>query len=580
MRENNSLPDFNSLKRNLAIDNEGLLKVRIAVLADSSSQLLVKAVKGYGIEVGLNFEVFEAGYDQVDQLISDNSSQLYEFKPDHIVIFNSTEKLLLKFYESDNGVKVNFASHHILWLTDIYNKITRNSSSKIIYLNFPEINDSVFGNYSNKTESSFLFQFRKLNYELMNFSSKRKNLFICDLASIQNQQGRDFIFDPKMYVNAGMVLSIDALPYVAKGITDIMLSLTGRFKKCLVLDLDNVMWGGVIGDDGLENIELGELGIGSAFSEFQLWLKQLKNRGILLAVCSNNEESVAKEPFEKHPDMILHLDDIAVFVANRESKVDNIKYIQSILKVGFDSMVFIDDDPFERKLVRTHIPEIQVPELPGDPARYLEFLRQLNLFEAPSFTQEDSFRTVQYQQNAKRERAQLNYTNQDDFLRSLNMISVIEPLNTFNIPRVAQLSQRSNQFNLRTIRYTEQELEKIAASEDFVTFTFQLEDIFGDHGLVSVVILKKQVRLDLFIDTWLMSCRVLKRGMEKFVLNTIVNYALKNGFNTFTGEYISTSKNLMVKDHYLNHGFTSDNGSWILNMKEYREKVSYIRQKR
>ncbi|MBI2270810.1 MAG: HAD-IIIC family phosphatase [Bacteroidetes bacterium] len=571
--------DFATLKRNLKKDQSNLLKVKVALVGDSSVQLLVQAIKGYGVEAGINFEIFEAGYDQVDQLIFDNSSELYEFNPDHIVIFKASEKLLSKFYKSENNSRVNFASDHISWLTEVCNSISKSLSSEIIYLNFPVPLDMVYGNYSNKMEASFSYQLRKLNFGLMKLSSDVNNLFICDLCAIQDQSGRNFLFDPKMYINAGMVLSIDALPFVAKSITDIVSSLNGRFKKCLVLDLDNVMWGGVIGDDGIENIQIGELGIGKAFTEFQLWVKQLKNRGILLAVCSNNEEAIAKEPFEKHPDMILSLQDIAVFVANRESKVDNIKEIQRTLNIGFDAMVFIDDDPFERNLVRTYIPQIEVPDLPKDPAKYLEFFRPLNLFETCSVTEEDEQRTAQYLQESKRSSIQRKYTNQDDFLAGLDMICTIESFNKFNIPRVAQLSQRSNQFNLRTVRYTEPELHRISDSTDFITLVFTLEDRFGDSGIVSAVILKKQDGKKLFIDTWLMSCRVLKRGMEHFVLNSIVKCALQNGFDMIIGEYIPTPKNKLVKDHYSVLGFKNENACWILNTKEYREKAKYIRQK-
>lgn len=571
--------DFAALKRNIKKDNSALLPVRIALLGDSSTQFLVQAIKGFGVEAGINFEIFEAGYDQLDQLIFNDSSELYEYNPDHIVVFKSSEKLFSQFYKSENSSRVNFASDHISWLTEACNSISKNASSEVIYLNFPMTLDLVYGNYSNKTETSFSYQLRKLNFELMKLSSGVKNLFICDLCAIQDQFGRNFLFDPKMYINADMVLSIDALPFVAKSITDIVSSLNGRFKKCLVLDLDNVMWGGVIGDDGIENIQIGELGIGKAFTEFQLWVKQLKDRGILLAVCSNNEEAIAKEPFEKHPDMILRLDDIAVFVANRESKVDNIKEIQSVLNIGFDTIVFVDDDPFERHLVRTYIPQVQVPDVPEDPAKYLEFFRGLNLFETSAVTKEDVQRTAQYQQELKRSSSQRNYTDQGDFLSGLDMVCTIEPFNKFNIPRVAQLSQRSNQFNLRTIRYTESELQGISDSTDFITLVYSLKDRFGDSGVVSVVILKRQDEKNLFIDTWLMSCRVLKRGMEYFVMNSMVKHALKNGFNAIIGEYIPTPKNNLVKDHYSMLGFKSNNAYWLLNTQGYSEKANYIRQK-
>ncbi|HXD91861.1 MAG TPA: hypothetical protein VNX01_01540, partial [Bacteroidia bacterium] len=283
-----------------------------------------------------------------------------------------------------------------------------------------------------------------------------------------------------------------------------------------------------------------------------------------------------KEPFEKHPDMILSLDDIAIFVANWDNKADNIRYIQSVLNIGFDSMVFLDDNPVERSMVKTHIPEILVPELPEDPALYLEYLLALNLFETASFSEEDGHRTKQYQEEAGRVIAQKSFTNEDDFLAELNMVSEIKHFNKFNTPRVAQLSQRSNQFNLRTIRYSEEDVERLVSSNNHMTLSFTLTDKFGDNGLIAVIILEKQNKT-IFIDTWLMSCRVLKRGMENFTLNTIVKFAKENGFAKITGDYIPSAKNCMVKDHYEKLGFINEDGFWHLDVNGYVNKKCFIK---
>ena len=378
-----------------------------------------------------------------------------------------------------------------------------------------------------------------------------------------------------MYYSADMVLSIDALPVLAKNISDTIASIKGKFKKCLIIDLDNTMWGGIIGDDGIENIQIGDLGIGKAFTELQWWFKQLKQRGIILAICSKNNEHTAKEPFEKHPDMVLKLDDIAVFVANWNNKADNIRYIQSVLNIGFDSLVFLDDNPVERSIVRENLPEVVVPELPEDPAFYLDYLLKLNLFETASYAESDEQRTKQYQEEASRTIAKQNFTNEDDFLKSLEMYSEISNFNKFNTPRVAQLSQRSNQFNLRTIRYTEDIIEKLITSENHICYSFNLVDKFGDNGLICMIILEKQED-SLFIDTWLMSCRVLKRSMESFTLNKIVDEAKKVNVKKIVGEYISTSKNEMVQDHYLSLGFTENNGKWELDVSTYQAKKNFI----
>jgi len=274
--------------------------------------------------------------------------------------------------------------------------------------------------------------------------------------------------------------------------------------------------------------------------------------------------------------MVLRLDDIAVFNANWDNKVDNIRQIQATLNIGFDAMVFLDDNPVERSIVREHLPAVTVPELPEDPAEYLEYLYTLNLFEAVSFSNEDAERTKRYQTEAKRNMEQQSYVNEDAFLASLNMRAVVVPFDPFNTPRVAQLSLRSNQFNLRTTRYTEADIRTIIDSPDSFTFAFTLEDKFGDNGLIGIVILQKETADTLFIDTWLMSCRVLKRGMENFTLNTIAKFAKQNGFKYLRGEYLQTAKNEIVEHHYRDLGFTPSGAFWVLDTHTYEPKNTHI----
>lgn len=571
--------EFNHLKKNLKKDFTNLKKIKISLLSDTASQLLVQAIRGYGYEYSYDLDIFEADFNQIDRQIMDHSSELYEHEADITIIYESSHKLLNKFNKLPAELKKDFAANHIEHLDMLIRTLSSKLKTKIIYLNLAEINDTVYGNYANKLNNSFVFQQRKFNYLLMEKAAETPELFICDLSAIQSLYGKKQLFSPSIYINTEMVLSIDILPKVAHGILSIVAAMNGRMNKCIILDLDNTTWGGIIGDDGIENIQVGTLGIGKAFTELQYWVKSLQQRGIIIAVCSKNTESVAKEPFEKHPDMVLRLDDIAVFIANWENKADNIRQIQSILNIGFDSMVFLDDNPFERNIVRENIPGICVPELPQDPAEYLQYLYSLNLFETISVSNEDAERTKLYQTESKRVIQQQKFTNEDDFLKDLNMLSVVESFNKFNIPRVAQLSQRSNQFNLRTVRYTDADIETLVSSEDFHTFSFTLEDKFGDNGLICVIILKKENNSTLFIDTWFMSCRVLKRGMEQFVLNIIANFAKENGVTILKGEYIPTAKNEMVKDHYKNLGFEESGNYWTLNTTDYINKKCFINKK-
>ncbi len=572
------MKSFRELKK-LAKEEQNVPKMKVALLGDTATQLLVTAIKGEAADRGLSLDIYEGEYNQVERQLMDPTSELYEYDAEITIIFQSTHKL--GEYHSSLSIEKQeqLADDRLSFLLSLCESPSF-ANKKIIYLNYPEIEDTVFGSYANKVVSSFSYQVRKFNYELMNLARQYPNLFVCDIAGLQNLYGRQFMFAPNVYMTTEMVLSINALPYVASRIVDIIAAIKGHFKKCLILDLDNTVWGGVIGDDGLEGIELGHgLGIGKAFTEFQMWVKKLKQRGIIICVASKNNEDTAKEPFGKHPDMVLKLDDIAVFQANWETKVDNIRTIQRILNIGFDSMVFLDDNPFERNMVRENIPGIMVPELPDDPAMYLEFLYSLNLFETASYSNADKDRTKQYQVEAKRVSLSKTFTNEADFLKSLNMISTVSGFTKFNTPRIAQLSQRSNQFNLRTVRYTEKDIESMAKDSDVVDLSFTLEDKFGDNGLIAVVIMKKHDDETLLVDTWFMSCRVLKRGMENFTLNTMVEYAKAMGYKRIIGEYIPTPKNKMVEQHYKNLGFvpmTASSHLYMLELEKYTPRKCYI----
>ena len=574
---------FQELKKITKHMPADLPAIKVALTGDTATQFLATAIRGTGAERGYQIDLFEAEYNQVERQFLDPSSELYQTDADFIVLFQSTHKLGEKHSLLSPSQQESLAEERLAFVASVCENPML-ASKKIICLNYPEIEDTVFGSYATKVTSSFTYQVRKLNMGLMDLSQRYANLFICDIAGLQNKLGRDMMFAPNVYVSTEMVLSIDALPYVASRVMDIICAIKGQFKKCLILDLDNTVWGGVIGDDGLEGIQLGHgLGIGKAFTEFQMWVKKLKQRGVIICVASKNNEDTAKEPFEKHPDMVLKLEDIAVFQANWETKVDNIRTIQRILNIGFDSMVFLDDNPFERNIVRENIPGITVPELPQDPGEYLEYLYSLNLFETASYSQADKDRTKQYQVEAQRVSLQKTFSNEADFLKSLDMTSVVSGFNKFNTPRVAQLSQRSNQFNLRTVRYTEADIEALGQDPDVIDLSFTLEDKFGDNGLIAVIIMKKQDEETLFIDTWFMSCRVLKRGMEDFTLNTMIEAAREKGYKRIVGEYLPTPKNKMVENHYPSLGFQKLEGTptaqYVLDVEQYQPRENYIKTK-
>lgn len=569
--------DFVTLKKNAKKDMSNLKKIKIAIMGNSSTQHLATAIKGYGYLEKFNFEILDADYNQIDAEIMDENSETYNFNPDYILIYMSTEKIYEDFCRIDISSRDMFADNMIEKIKNYWQMINTRTNTNIIQFNFVENDDRIFGNFSNKLPNSFIYQIRKLNYLLMELSTGVKNSFLIDLNNLQSTYGRKELYDDKLYYIAKMPISTNMLPEVAKQVIDVIKALTGKIKKCVILDLDNTLWGGVIGDDGLKSIQIGELGLGHAFSDFQVWLKELKNRGIILAICSKNNEDIAKEPFEKHPEMVLKLDDISMFVANWEDKASNIKHIQETINIGMDSIVFIDDNPFERNLVKSIIPDITVPELPEDPALYLTYLKSLNLFETASYSENDKDRTKQYQAEVGRETLKSGFNDFNDYLKSLEMVATVHEFEEFEIPRISQLTQRSNQFNLRTIRYTESEIEEIANNDNYITLSFSLKDKFGDYGLISLAIMKKNEDKSLFIDSWLMSCRVLKRGMEEFIINSVIDKAREEGFNKVIGEYIKTPKNAMVEHIYSNLGFTDlGNGKFEANTEDFKYNETNI----
>ena len=552
------MSDFRTLQKNSRKECDGA-KVSVCIMGDVATQFLAQAVKGYGYECNLNLNITDIDYNQIDMQTMDSASELYESKSDYVLIYMSAEKLYEKFCHTAISLRDKFAEMQVEYIKEVHNRINSNVNTKILQFNFIEINDGVFGSYGNKVPVSFIYQIKKLNYLLNEYAATAKNVFIIDLSSLAVKYGYDFILNEKYFYSAKMALSIEILPHAAKAVIDVIKAVSGSIKKCVILDLDNTLWGGVIGDDGLGGIQIGELGAGHAFSDFQAYFLELKKRGIVLAVCSKNNEDTAKEPFNSHPEMVLKLSDIAVFVANWEDKASNIKYIKETLNLGYDSFVFIDDNPFERNLVKSVLPDVTVPDMPEDPALYLSYIRSLNLFETASYSSEDISRTEQYQAEIGRKSLEASYSNIDDYLQSLEMQAEAKAFDEFHYSRIAQLTQRSNQFNLRTIRYTEADIEKISKDDNYLTIYFTLKDKFGDHGLISVVIMKKVDNETLFIDTWLMSCRVLKRGMEEFIVNKMIDTAKKNGYKTVQGEYIKTPKNAMVEKIYSKLGF-KDNG--------------------
>ena len=550
----------------------------LSILSDSSTQYLDKFIRAYGFEKQINVKIWNAPIDQIEQQIFNHKSLYHKEKNDLTVIFESTHSLLKKYNRSID--KDNFSDSQFKRIKEYLSELIK-LRRDILLFNFYEINDYVFGNYSSLIEDSFIFQLRKLNFLLSDYLRNENQVRILDTSSIHNFLGSANIFDSSLYINYEMVFNIKGNFEVSKKVIDIILSKKALINKCIIIDLDNTMWGGIIGDDGIENIQIGDLGIGKAFKELQQWFKKLKQRGIILCVCSKNNETIAKEVFLKHPEMILKLEDISVFIANWDSKVSNIIKIQKILNIGYDSMVFIDDNKFERNIVKDNIVGITVPEMPDDPSDYLSFLSNQNLFEVNNYSKTTNDRTAFYQKENERIRFKESSANLSEYMNKIKMISACNNLTTFNIPRVAELSSRSNQFNVRTVRYSQEELIKIMNSTEYFGFVFDLEDKFGSHGIISYVIVKRISNDTVFIENWAMSCRVLERTMEQFIINKIYHSLVQKNFKLLKAEYIETKKNILVKDLFNKLGFSREaDNNYIIDLDDFKKQHTYITQKK
>jgi FkbH-like protein len=563
--------------RELREDGSARIPKKIAVLGGSTTFEIVRMMEIFLLREGIDPSFYESEYAQYYEDAVFGNPELDAFKPDLVYVYTSFRNLkelpspVMGEEEVQSLIEQTAARFQAVWdgIRDRYR-------CPVIQNNFEFPPYRIMGNYEAVSKKGTVRFVNELNRIFAESAEKQQGLYLHDLQYLAARYGLDKWQDEARWNLYKYALSMEAVPELAYSVTRIIKSVFGRNKKVLALDLDNTLWGGVIGDDGMDGIQLGELGDGPAFAALQRWLLELRRRGILLAVCSKNNEDTAKEPFEKHPEMILRLEDIAIFVANWDNKADNIRMIQKTLNIGMDSLVFLDDNPFERNLVREMLPEVTVPELPEDPALVPAYLESLHLFEAVGFSDEDAARTAQYQAEASRVQAQASFTDYEDYLVSLDMQAEILPFDSFHYPRIAQLTQRSNQFNLRTVRYTESEIAAVAQDPQYVTRYMTLKDRFGEHGLISVVILKKEEDA-LFIDTWLMSCRVLRRGVENCLFNAVVQIAKENGCKYLIGEYLPTAKNSMVKDFYPGFGMEQiGEGRWRLEVDRYEPLPHHI----
>jgi FkbH-like protein len=537
-------------------------KIRVAILGGYSLYPLHELIEHVCEAENFPVELWKGDYDNYIAEIMDEGCALYSFAPQVVFLLPAERRCAYTGRLTDaREMQEAEARRTVEGLLELAAKVNKKTGAEIIMTNFmpPARHDP--GAYRARTLGSD-WSFRKfVNLELGLQSPS--HLTICDWEYLAYRTGGVASRDERGWFESKQPCSPALMVEVAREAAHLIASLKRAPKKVLALDLDNTLWGGVIGDDGLEGIELGDTSPrGEAFKAFQKYVASLKERGVLLTVCSKNDYAKAAEPFEKHPEMVLRLEDIVSFKANWEPKADNLRVMAAELNLGLDSFVFVDDNPAEIEIVRQFAPEVTTILLGPDPTDYVAQLQDSRLFEPRTITAEDAERTGQYRSDVQRKELQASLTDMDSYLESLAMEAVISEFTPVDVPRLSQLINKSNQFNLTTRRRSEAEVTAVMNDPEQVGYSFRLKDRFGDHGLISVVIGKKSGET-MQIDTWLMSCRVLKRQVEEEVLNELARLALARGCHRLEGAYLPTAKNDMVRDFYPRMGFSvlRENGS-------------------
>lgn len=578
---NEILKKKNKLLRQLRENTANAVPLRIAVLGGSTTSDIVKVLEIFLRERGIAPTFYESEYAQYWNDAVFENPELSKFKPDLVFIhttFRNIERLP-EVLESRDSIEQKLSDEYARF-EQMWSSISEKFGCTVIQNNFELPPTRLMGNREVGCDYGTIDFVTRLNVKLYDYARAHKNFYINDINYVSASFGLDKWCDDRCWHLYKYAMSLDAIPDYAYNVSRIICSLMGKNKKLVALDLDNTLWGGVVGDDGQAGLEIGsETSEGQLFSSVQNYFKQHKKLGVLLSVCSKNDEENALSGLS-HPSGILTAEDFAIIKANWEPKPQNLADTARQLALLLESFVFVDDNPVERDIVRSMLPEVFVPDF-DTPEESIRIMDKLGFFEVTTLSEDDAARGEMYRANAQRASLESSFANYEDYLKSLEMKAVIADFAEVNIPRITQLTNKSNQFNLTTKRYTQTEMEQCAKSAEYIRLSGQLSDKFGDNGIVSVVIGKKE-QSSLHVELWLMSCRVLKRDMEYAMLDTLVSECKKADISEIYGYYYPTKKNAMVKDLYSGFGFEKisedENGNtvWRLDTADYKPKCSVI----
>ena len=544
-------------------------KLKVAILSSFTLNGLNEILNVKCSEIGIHYKSYVSGYNQYNQELLNTQSDYYKFCPDITFLIIDIRNFLGENFHNSHSLsddeKKLLVEEKINHLENMIQIFEKTSNSKLVITNFNIPSYSPNGIIETKSKFGFHEMIEEINHSLRDISKNHNSVYVYDFNQFVSKHGEKNIFDYRQFHLGDIQITFNFMPYFGYELMGYIKPITGRNKKCIILDLDNTLWGGVVGEDGFDAIELGHTSNGKAFVDFQKELLSLWKHGIILAINSKNNFDDAINVIRKHPNMILREEHFASIRINWNDKAQNLVEIADEINIGLNSMVFFDDDKLNQARIKQEFPEVLTIELPKDPSEFTPILKELNDFNVLQRTDEDKKRGKMYSEQRKRNDLEKSISNLDDFLKQLDIKVKIKKSNEFLIPRISQLTLKTNQFNLTTRRYQEEEIRNLSNDTKFIVGCAQVLDKFGDNGITGVYIVNKNQKTWL-IDTFLLSCRIMGRGVENAILSQILLDAKKNGIDEIQAEFIPTEKNQPAENFLSDFGFKKQDKLWIYKL--------------
>ena len=574
-----SLSNYIALSKNID-DLKYDKKLKVAILSSFTINGLNETLHVKCSELGIRYQSYLAGYNQYNQELLNSESKLYDFCPDVIFLIIDIRNLLGDSFHdahnmSDDERKI-LAKEKITELKNLIQTFENNSNSKLIITNLNVPSYSPNGIIEFKLKFGFHEMIEEINNSLRQISKNNGSVYVYDFRQFISKFGEQNIFDYRQFHLGDIQISFNFIPYLANDLMNYIKPMSGSNRKCIVLDLDNTIWGGIVGEDGFDGIELGDTPNGKAFVEFQKDLLSLWNQGIILAINSKNNVEDAMKVISEHPNMVLREKNFANIQINWDDKAINLKKIADEINIGLNSIVFFDDDKINCERIKQEFPEVLTVNLPNDPSEFSPILKELNDFHVLQRTDEDKKRGEMYAQQRERNKFEKSVSNLDDFLKDLDIRVNIKKSNDYLIPRISQLTLKTNQFNLTTKRYQEEEIRNLSNDKKFTVGCAQVLDKFGDNGITGVFIIEKNPKF-WFIDTFLLSCRIMGRGVENAIISHILKNAKDEGVETVKAKFTPTQKNKPAQNFLSDYGFEKEENFWIYKLNSEIKTPNHLK---